>query len=353
MGKGDSDPNKRREESSSQRQSRRAAERRAARAEQVRAVKRKEDPEESNRRWVIGGVFIIILIAIGFIGFGWYKTKVEPLRKTVLRVEDTKYNMAHLERRMELELDTGGNFSRTSSGTALLNLPDFVLSQLEGEAALLHGLDELGLEVTDEDVAAEIRSRGGLADDVDAATFADEVRDQVSRSGLKQNEYELMIRGFVAEQKATDYYVYIGPREEAQARGQMLVVETEEEAQDAYDRIAAGENFHAVAEEVSLDPNTIDIDWFVRGQQPTVFEGVEDYFFTGDVGVVSEPIENRNFFYVVEALERDDARELDEDQRQIVANRELGDFINGLRETLDIDRNLSQQDAIDALEDVL
>jgi len=344
------DPTKRPDDSRSQRASRRAAERRAARAQEAK-TKRKATSEEVNRRWIIGGVLAVILIAVGFIGFGWYQSEIKPLDKTVLRVEETKYNLAHLERRMELELDTGGNFSRNDS--SLLNLPDFVLASLEGEAALLAGLDDLELEVTDEDVAAEIRSRGGLADDVEPSVFADEVKNQVEESGLKQNEYELMIRAFLAEQKVRDYFLFLGPTDEEQVRGRMIIVEDEETARGAIERIEGGEDFMSVAEEVTLDPNLVQLDWFPRGGEPTVFEDVEDYFFEGELNTLSGPIHLRDFYYVVEVQERDPSRELSEEDREAVADREVADFITELRESLDIETNFTQDDAVRALEDIL
>jgi phytoene dehydrogenase-like protein len=52
-------------------------------------------------------------------------------------------------------------------------------------------------------------------------------------------------------------------------------------------------------------------------------------------------------------LERDDERELTDDQRESVASRELRDWIDGLRDSLDIERDLSRDDAERALTDIL
>jgi len=350
MGKGQDDKNKPKDEPRSRRAERRAAERRRTQAE----AKQKQDHpdrEASNRRIIIGAVIAVIIVAVGFIAFGWYQTKIKPLSKTVLRVEDTEYSLAHLERRMELELDTGFNFSRSNS--SILNLPAFVMSQLEGEAALLAGIGDVDIEVTDEDVAAEIRRRGGLADDVDPTVFADEVRDQVSRSGLKQNEYDLMIRGFLAEQKMHDYFLFLGPLDEPQVRGNMLIVDDEDEADAALARLEAGEDFTEVAMEVTIAPTAVEVDWFTQDGDQTVFLEVQDAFFSLEAGEQSEIITLNDFFYIIEVVEKDDARPLDDAQRDNVANRELAAWIDGLRESLDIEENLSDEDSIRAVEDVL
>ena len=354
MGKGQDDRDRQKNEPRSRRAERRAAERRRTQAD-AKQKPDHPDSEVTNRRLIVGGVIAVVIVAIGFIAFGWYQTEIKPFTKTVLRVEDTKYNLSHLQRRMQLELDTGFNFSLGTS--SILNLPDFMISQLEGEASLLEGIGDLNIEVTDEDVAAEIRRRGGLADDVEPNVFADEVREQVDRSGLKQNEYDLMLRGFLAEQRAHGYFVFLGSTEEPQVRGRMIILrdddpDAEGDANAVLARLEAGEDFMIVALEVSLVPSSIEIDWFVRDGEPTVFEDVQDYFFDAEVGEGSDVIAQRDFFYIIEVLEQDEARALDDAQREDVADRELAKWINDLRDSLNIERNLSQDDGIRALNEL-
>ncbi len=355
MGKGQDDRNRQQKnEPRSRRAERRAAERRQAQSD-TKQEQEHPNAESSNRRLIIGAVIAVIIAAVGLIAFGWYQTEVRPFGKTVLRVEETKYNLSHLQRRMQLELDTGFNFAL--GNPSILDLPNFMISQLEGEASLLEGISELDIEITDADVVAEIRRRGGLAEDVEPSVFADEVRNQVDRSGLKQNEYDLMLRGFIAEQQAHDYFVFLGPIEEPQVRGRMIILEddgpdAEEEAAAVLARLDAGEDFMVVALEVMLVASAIDVDWFERDGEPSVFEDVQDFYFDAAAGDRSDIITQRDFFYIVEVLEKDDARPLDDDQRSRVADRALGDWINGLRDSLNIERDLSQEDGIRALNEL-
>jgi len=182
--------------------------------------------------------------------------------------------------------------------------------------------------------------------------FADEVRQQVSSSGLKQNEYDLMIRAFLAEEKTRDFFIFLGPTEETQVRGRWIIVNDEGIATEAVTRLDAGEDFLTVAQEVTLNVANIELDWFPQGGEATVFGDVEDFFFTGEPGERSDLISIGNFFYIVELLERDDARELDEQQRATVANRDLREWLDGLRTSLDIERNLTRDDGIKALNDI-
>jgi parvulin-like peptidyl-prolyl isomerase len=312
------------------------------------------DTEGLNRRLIIGSVIVIVLAAIGFIAFGWYQTQIKPLGKTVLRVGDIEYSLGHLENRMRLERKENQAFTETSQN--LLQLPDIMIDRLEAEATLIEGLKELKLEVTDEDLAAEIRSRGGLAEDVEANVYADEVRKQVNDSGLNRGEYELMLRADIAERKARDYFLFLGPTEEPQVRANVMLFDDQELAQQALQRLEAGENFVAVAEEISLSPQSVGVDWVPRGSG-RLSDEVEEFLFSAEEGEHSELIEAFSFFYIAELLERDETRPLDDSQRQSVASRELDEWVAGLRESFveagTTERNFSQDDAIKALDDII
>ena len=101
----------------------------------------------------------------------------------------------------------------------------------------------------------------------------------------------------------------------------------EEKADAVLARLEAGEDFMFVALEVTLAPSAVEVDWFVRDGEPTVFEGVQDQFFSLEVGELSSVIPQRDFFYIIEVLEREESRALDDAQRESIADRELADCV--------------------------
>ncbi|MEX0786735.1 MAG: SurA N-terminal domain-containing protein [Dehalococcoidia bacterium] len=336
--------------------SRRSQRRAAVRAsERAARAARHAEPEDWNRRLIIGSIVAAIIVAFGFIGFGWYQTQIKPLGKTVLRVNETTISLGHLERRMELERERNFIFSGTNQN--LLQLPELVIDQLEAGIVLLDGLSELGLSVTDEDVAAEVRSRGGLADEVEASIYADELRQQVEDSGLKAGEYELLLRTEIAQDKAQAYFVYVGPQSEEQARGQVMALRDRVQADEVLQRLESGEDFLAVGEELALNPENLEIDWTPRGGTSTIIEDVEEFLFSAEEGELSEVFELGETFYVAQLLERDPDRELGEDQRTAVGSRELDTWVRDLRESYNeqglVERNFDEDDAIRALDDIL
>ncbi|MCH8026387.1 MAG: SurA N-terminal domain-containing protein [Chloroflexi bacterium] len=344
------DPTKR-DDSQSRRAGRREAQRKAKQSAQEIREERSADSDSAGRRLIIGGVVVVILIAVGIIAYGLYDTQIRPLNKTVLRVEDLEFSLAHLERRMRLESEANAFY--TSSIDNLRLLPDVVINQLTAEAAILTGGSELNLTVDDEDVAGAVRVRGNLAPEVEATVFADEFRRQVDESGLKRSEYEQMLRANVMGEKAREYFQFISPQEEPQVRASIISVNDEAEADRALELLASGEDFTTVAVMVDADPASLELDWFPRAGSPQAVSEVEDFLFDAetDVGSRSEIISTFGFFFIAELLERDDAHPLDESQRLSVAEREFTAWVVDLRERLDIEQNFTTEDAIRAIND--
>lgn len=330
-----------------------AKSRQVQRAEQrARSVRHTADSERMNRTLIVGGIVAVVVIALGVIGFGWWQTQIRPLGKTVLEVGDIKFNLAHVERRMELELQDNPFYA----GDTVLQLPDIMYERLVDEATLLQAGTELPtITLTEEDLAAAVRERSGLADDVEATVFANEFRRQVEDSGLKENEYRQMLRAQILQDKVRAFFTYTGPTEEAQVLARWIVVNSQQDADDALERLTAGEDFVAVARDLSLDVSRAeqgasDEDWTTRGFVPN--QDLEDFLFDeADVGQLSGLVITGDFYYIAELIDRNDSRPLTDVQRANVGDRELQKWLDGV--DIEVTRNFSQDDAIRALNDVL
>jgi foldase protein PrsA len=299
------------------------------------------DREQWSRRLAVGGVVAVIAIVIGIIAYGWYQTHVKPLEKTVLQVEDTKFNLAHVERRVRLEK---GNYTADN----YVQLVNDVLTQLEHEGLLLAGAGEIGISVTDEEVTAEVRNRGNLAEDVEQSIFAAEFRRQVEESGLRENEYRQMLRADLIGRKVQNYFLYLAPTEEPQVRGRWIVLDDVDKADEVEQRLEAGEDFAALAKEFSIDTSNADqggeFDWTPRGVWP-IPKDVHDFLFDqAEIGQRSDVITVSNLYYIVELEERADSRPLDDQQRQKVADRNMQEWLADLAGRLNVKVDFDQSD---------
>jgi len=122
-----------------------------------------------------------------------------------------------------------------------------------------------------------------------------------------------------------------------QVRARHILVETEEEAQQVVDRLASGEDFAAVADEVSTDTATEggDLGWFPRGQMVTEFEGAA---FSLAIGQISEPVQSAFGYHIIEVLERDSERPLEESVLESRRARALSDWLSEQRQSEAVQR---------------
>lgn len=305
--------------------------------------------EQWGRRLVIGGAVAVIVVVVGIIAYGWYQTQIKPLGKIVVRVEDTEFSLAHLERRVDRE-------KAAYSADNYLLLVDNVLIRLEREGLLLAGAGELDISVSDEEVTAEVRARGNLAEDVEQNIFATEFRRQVEESGLREDEYRQMLRAELLEEKVSNFFLYVAPTEEPQARGRWIVVEDVDAADQIVERLDAGEDFADLAKEFSIDSANADqggeFAWTPRNVWP-IPEEVHNFLFDeAEVGGHSDVISAYSLYYIVELLERADVRSLDEEQRQDVADRDMEAWLSALAERIDDEVSFDEDDLNKLADDV-
>jgi hypothetical protein len=310
------------------------------------------DSERWNRYLIIGGVVAVILVAFGVIAYGWYQTRIAPLGRTVLRVGEIEFSLGHLERRMELELSRSGS---AYAGEAIRTLPGNVLNNLREEALLLSGAEQLAVSVSDEDIDAKVREGGGLGPEASASEVAKAFRTQVENTGLHSGEYRQMLAAEVLRERILNYFIFLAPPSEPQVRARWIIVQTREEADDVVARLAAGEDFVQVAADVSLTtaPAASEgTEWNVRGAFQN--EDIDGFLFEdAEPDGPAQVIETNSFVYVMQLLEREADRNLDDSQRRVVASREMSAWLKALEDEIEVVEDLSPEDEIRAINDVI
>jgi foldase protein PrsA len=162
-----------------------------------------------------------------------------------------------------------------------------LIEEVGGEAAFDQLVQQNGL--SEEQVQFELR-RVALIDAVTAA-LADE-------SEVTDDQVE----AFYEENRETRFG--------ASARARHILVDDQATAQQAIDRLAAGEDFAAVATELSTDTGSAaqggELGELSRGQ---TVEAFDEAVFSSPIGKVIGPIQTEFGFHVLEVLERRDEPE--------------------------------------------
>lgn len=132
-----------------------------------------------------------------------------------------------------------------------------------------------------------------------------------SNARFSETAFRKLFELSLYQQKLQESLAEEVPTTDEQVRARHILVETEEEAQGVLERLEAGEDFAALANELSQDPGSEDGDlgWFPRGQMVSEFEEVAFGLQPGDT---SEPVKTTFGYHIIQVLERDTNHALDE-----------------------------------------
>jgi hypothetical protein len=309
------------------------------------------DRESSPRFMLISAVLLVLVLAGGFIAYGYYDSVVKPRHRTVLEVDGMKVSYSEMKRRMAFELDRNPTLIQNA-----LVIPAIAYENVLKELILIsRAPTDLGVEATEEEIEARLRMNVGVAENVDRAVFASQFRRTLERTGLRESEYRRMTTAEVLERKVRDALREQVADEAMQARIEAITVLTEDEALEAIERIEAGEEFADVARDVSLDPGAEEtggeFDFTPQGGFNPAYD---DYVFSADVGELSEPLEGPGGagFYVVRVLERE-TRPIEEDQKPGLVNTAFEEWLEEARARATVVDNWDDESQFEALMSVL
>jgi parvulin-like peptidyl-prolyl isomerase len=168
------------------------------------------------------------------------------------------------------------------------------------------------ITTTSEVTATEQATPMSLADFHDQ--YAETLSALKERTGLTESDYREIMRTRLLTEKMEEFVGEQVPTSELQVRARHILVETQEEADAVLERLGQGEDFAAVAMEVSTDTTSGEeggeLGWFPMGVMDTAFE---EAAFSLGVGELSGVVESSYGFHIIQVEERDEDRELDAD----------------------------------------
>ncbi len=275
--------------------------------------------QQRKRQRIVGGLGILVIVAVlGVVGVGWYLSEYRPLHQTVIRVNDTEFNMGYYVKALEFH----------ARGQPVQFIP-FMIEQVEENIQqnelIKQGALELGFSVSDKEVKEELESHGPPFNDVHRSI----VRTQVLISKLQDEYFEQTVPVF-AEQ------------------GHILAMflESESQVDEVRTRLESGEDFAALAGELSLDDfsktNEGDLGWRPKGVLTELLGSSipEEYAFSAEVGVLTQPLYDESKirqvgYWLIKVLERKGDTEEAHLQAILLASEQQADEVRAKLEAGD------------------
>ncbi|MFC2001319.1 peptidylprolyl isomerase [Chloroflexota bacterium] len=203
---------------------------------------------------IIAAVLLIVLV-------GWYSSDYRPLHQTVIRVNDTEYNMKYYVEMLKLN---GGGQSASA-----------IVKSIEQNALITQEALKLGISVSKDEIKAELKNSGLPDNDV----YRDLVGSELLADKLRNEYFELQVPLFADQRQVT-----------------AMLLESDSKASEVRARLENGESFTELAGELSLEDftktNKGDLGWHTKNifdeMLPTPVVG--EYAFNSEAGVLSQPI---------------------------------------------------------------
>ncbi len=227
--------------------------------------------------------------------------------------------------------------SRQALGLSIPAQADFereVLDQLIEAALIEQAAAKMGITLSAEALDAEV------AQSVAEAGGAQSWNTWLEMSHLSLEEYRAQLRTQLLGSMITAQIAAETPATAEQVHARHILVDSEGAAQNVLNELQAGAEFAELALRYSLDASTRetggDLAWFARGQ--LLEKEVEDAAFALQPGETSGIVASRLGFHIIQTLERDPARTVEEQTRQAMIQQAIEQWRQALWEKADIER---------------
>lgn len=177
---------------------------------------------------------------------------------------------------------------------------DMVLTSMIEQALIVQGAQRLGIAVSDAEIDAEVAANRQLAgsDDVWANWLA--------ANGYDEAEFRASVGEALLTARVRDAVTAAQQGEMPVVHARHLVVRTEAEANALLQRLNAGEDFAALAQEASIDESSGrqggDLGWFAEGE--LLFPEVARTAFALGPGMVAGPIRSGLGYHLIQTIEK-------------------------------------------------
>lgn len=224
--------------------------------------------QKKRQRIILGVGSFIVATVLGIVGVGWYVNQYQPLHQTVIRVNDTEFDMNYYIKMLKY-------YGQGQSVQYVYGLADEIVRDIEQNELIRQGALELDIMVTNSEVDDELNKRD---------------------PPLSKDYRDLVRTGLLLTKLRDEYFDQQMPLSAEQRHIMAMFLESESQAAEVRARLENGNSFAELAGELSLDylskTNQGDLGWHPKSIL-SILLGTsisEEYAFSSELGVLSQPI---------------------------------------------------------------
>jgi len=234
------------------------------------------------RRIVIIAAAAFLAGIISWVSYGYYKDRIGPSREVVIKVNNSSFTMGYYVNMLDA-------YTKDIDPNQIYFMADTVTTSIVQAELLKQEAKSLGIEVAPEEIDARIEE-----------------------NELPNNEaYRDMVSAGLLVDKLREYFDSQLPDTMEQAHVQVMLVESQEVANEVMTKIETGGNFTALVDEFSYSPQTEgDLGWLPKELMPNTL--IRDAAFNITPGRTRQPIyyddsATKNLgYWLIEVIDEED-----------------------------------------------
>lgn len=232
--------------------------------------------QQRRQRFIfIGGISVIVIVAL-LILVGWLTGEYLPLKETVIKVGEEKYDLQYYIDYVDYYVDL---YSGSIGPDNIMTLASSAITQIQNNALVIMDAEKKGVTVEDE-----------------------EAREALEEREMEINEASIDITKaqMLGQQMKDDYFAEDVPESASQVNARVMLLESESRAADIREMLLAGDNFSTLAGEFSLHASTNgtggEVGWHPEEiMEDKVGSSVPvEFAFDAEAGDLSRPLEDED-----------------------------------------------------------
>lgn len=298
------------------------------------SLRRRQDEAQArrDRAILIGTAGVLTAVAL-IVLVGLFVTVYRPPREQVATIDGRAVTASQVaDRATFFMVSEGGAFS-----TKAEDLPTLGVDRTVRDAVLMRDAPALVGPVTDED--ADTKTREVLGN-LEGEAYAKALQDVLQRAGIDRQQYREIMKARILSDRLTEKFKGELPESMDQRHLQRARTPSIVNAERVVERARAGEDFEKLAQQYGAD-RRIDVDQDWIPDELLVPEARAALVGLG-AGAISAPVSSGLFFDVYKVSEAEVGRPLTDEQKGILAERRVEDWVKAQEPVLGVSRDVSK-----------